>query len=335
MSEFFNRPALPIIPGEVLDRFRVNDIKDTRFASCARLRQSLWRQERQFPVGEFIDDAGVVRQLGNLLSVPVALKGANFLSPEIARLVRRDVAYREVGALIDEKRLWCNLLSSQPLTYNLFGPLKLDLKLATEFFRAIFPDFVSSVADIAFEHAPGRGKAAFTADYTAFDAAVAVHTPRGHVGVIVIEIKYSESLRSCPTPTNPRHDAIAAASGLFRDHAAPQLRQAPMQQLWREHLLSRAMLGNGLPWQDVRFAVISPALNIEAGRAIDLYESHLVDADPGRTGFQRVGLETCVSTLAEVGCEAVAAHMRERYLDFSPIESFIVDWEPEPLPALS
>jgi hypothetical protein len=32
---------------------------------------------------------------------------------------------REVGAFINEQRLWTNLLSSEPLTFNLFGPLRL------------------------------------------------------------------------------------------------------------------------------------------------------------------------------------------------------------------
>jgi hypothetical protein len=155
--------------------------------------------------------------LGSRLPDTVARTGANFLTPEIARFVQRDVAYREIGALIDEERLWCNLLSSQPLCYNLFGPLKLDTELATRFFRELLPDFVAEVLDLAFEHSPGRGDPTFTADHSAFDAIAAVKTTTGKIGFIAFEVKYAENLASAPRPTNQRHDELARLSGVFRD----------------------------------------------------------------------------------------------------------------------
>jgi hypothetical protein len=39
-----------------------------------------------------------------------------------AHTARREAAYREVGALIDQERLATNLLSSMPLTFNLLAP---------------------------------------------------------------------------------------------------------------------------------------------------------------------------------------------------------------------
>ena len=56
---------------------------------------------------------GKRRLLGSRLSPAAGRAGAGFLSPEIATLVWRELAYREIGAVIDPDRLFMNLLSSQ------------------------------------------------------------------------------------------------------------------------------------------------------------------------------------------------------------------------------
>lgn len=90
---------------------------------------------------------------------------ANFLDPAIASLVRRELVYREIGALIDADRLFRNLLSSMPLVFNLFGPLKRDPEFATRVMRLVLPGFNGTITNILFEHSPGRGNPAFSADY--------------------------------------------------------------------------------------------------------------------------------------------------------------------------
>src|SRR3954462_12124409 len=144
---------LPLIPEPVLRRHRVFEPSDTRFRACARLLQALWREQHQLPIGTHVSPDGTRRKLGSRLSPaprapprrklgsrlsPAAGRsGANFLTPAVAALTRREVAYREVGALIREERLWTNLLSSEPLTFNLFGPLRLDLTLASRVLRLL------------------------------------------------------------------------------------------------------------------------------------------------------------------------------------------------------
>ena len=49
---------LPIVPADILDRFHANEPFDTRFSSCARLLQSIWRDRRGFPVGEITPKEG-------------------------------------------------------------------------------------------------------------------------------------------------------------------------------------------------------------------------------------------------------------------------------------
>src|ERR1700738_338474 len=147
-----NAPApLPIVPADILDRFHVNEPYDTRFASGARLLQSIWRERRGLPVGRIKPEKGPRRRLGSRLTPEVARTGANFLTPEIAKLAWREAAYREYGAFIDEERLWGNLLSSQPLAFNLFGRAKLHRAIGNKLFRALLPDLVATIESIHFE----------------------------------------------------------------------------------------------------------------------------------------------------------------------------------------
>jgi hypothetical protein len=131
---------LPLVPEPILRRYRVFEPSDTRFRACARLLQALWREQHQLPIGTHASPDGTRRKLGSRLSPAAGRSGANFLTPAVAALTRREVAYREVGALIREDRLWTNLLSSAPLTFNLFGPLRLDLALASRVLRLLCPD---------------------------------------------------------------------------------------------------------------------------------------------------------------------------------------------------
>ena len=72
-------------------------------------------------------------------------------------MARRESVYREIGAMLDQERLWTNMLSSQPLCFNLCGGMKLDAAKATLCFPHLFPEYVATVEGIYFEHSPGRG----------------------------------------------------------------------------------------------------------------------------------------------------------------------------------
>lgn len=313
---------LPIIPEAVLKAHRVNEPSDTRFKAAARLLQSLWRQEQGLPIGSHRSQDGKRRKLGSRINTASARAGANFLSPEITNLVRREVVYREMGAIIDQERLYTNLLSSQPLCFNLFGALKLDQDKATAFFRAVFPGYVEQVEGIWFEHSPGRGDPAFTADHSAFDVFAPVITTTGESGFVAIEVKYSETMLEPVAQIKPRYDELSAAVGLFRDPAAPALREAPLQQLWREHLLSRAMVESGLYGQG-RFAVIHPAQNVNCASAIRAYRQHLASQEPEASGFQAITLEECLRVLDDIGDAETASLLHARYLDFASIDRAI------------
>jgi len=233
---------LPIVPVAVLKKHQVHEKYDNRFQACARLIQAIWREEQGLPIGIHHGRLGRKRRLGSLLSPAAAEAGRNFLTPAVAHYARRMIAYQEPGAMIDERRLMTNLLSSMCLSAHLAAPLAFDLDLATRVIKRLLPAIdVQSVKSVLFEHSPGRQDPELTGDRSAFDVAIVYVRQDGQRGLLGLEIKFSESLQD-PTPAelNPRYDDLAEASGLFKEPASALLRVNPLQQLFREHLLAQA-----------------------------------------------------------------------------------------------
>ncbi len=311
---------LPILRERVLRQHDVYETADTRFRAAARMRQALWREQNGWKVGYQKSPNGKRRKIGNCVSTDAANVGANFISDEIAKLVRRELAFREEGALLDETRLTANLLSSMPVVFNVFGPLKLDLRLATRVFRKIFPDYVKTVTNILFEHAPDRGSPHYTADFTAFDLLVQCRTKDNAFGFIAIEVKYSETLTETPARLRARYDELSQDCKCFRRPDSPVLRETPLQQFWRQHMLAAAMLKNGL-YDSGRFVVVAPRFNNQVQNALAIYR-HEVKDDAAVT-FDDITLEAVIETLRKVGVEETYRALFERYCDYEPLTDLI------------
>lgn len=89
---------------------------------------------------------------GNMLTRVDGAAGRNFLMPEIAHAASERVA-EGVGA-VEEFRLLHNMLSSQPMCFNLFGPLVRDRALAARLLPALVPEAISEVTRVVVEWAP-------------------------------------------------------------------------------------------------------------------------------------------------------------------------------------
>ena len=110
--------------------------------------------------------------LGSRLDTAAGRAGFNYLQSDTAMLVRRELAFRERGALIDEARIWENLLSSSAMVFNLFAPLKHNRTGARRVLNAILPADIKTVTGLYFESSPGRGDPRYIGDNTAFDVVV-------------------------------------------------------------------------------------------------------------------------------------------------------------------
>lgn len=320
--ELFPPDRLPLIPETLLREHKVLCHADSRFRACARLLQALHREAAGWGIGVYEAASGRKKKMGHLVGTYDGASGANFLSLDVHKLARRELAYREPGSMWEEKRLYENLLSSTPLALNLLGPLKLDRDLAEAFVREIAPDLSGRVCSVSFEHSPGRGDPTFTADATAFDAFFVIRMEDGRRAFIGIEIKYSEICAEPEPRMRPRYDDLANASELFVDPEDPDLRRNPIQQCWRLHMLAQSMIDAGL-YDAGRVFVIAPRLNDQVQRATARYQTHLASARSDKAGFVNLTLEEAIGALALAGAPDQARRLTARYVDLSPVHALI------------
>jgi len=286
---------------------------DAAWQRVLRHRQSQWREGRGYPIG--LHDG---HPLGSRLAMPAAEENLwNFLTPGIGELVRREYlanASRPAAhkSLYGYPRLFADLLSSQPLAFNLFGELAIDLARATVAARRLWPDRVDTVTRIAFEWSPGRWDRRYLDNGTAADVAIFHTTPSGGPGVIFVETKYHEDLRGKDHEVKPRHLEVARASRAFVDGALADVRSGTLQQLWFDHLLALATRDTEA-LESALFVVIHPEINERCRDAVTAYR-RVLDPSAPRT-FEARTLEDVVSTIGDAAGEAWASAFRERYLD--------------------
>ena len=205
---------------------------DNPFQRAVRLRQAFWREKRGYPIGLH---RGV--PLGTRLLMPGAEEHLwNYLTDGIRDVVRAEVLdpRRSEGKLFARPRIFDDLLSSQPLCFNLFGELKRDLALASRVLGRLAPSRVKTVHRIEFEYSPGRRDPRYTADRSAFDVYVEYESIVGKRGFLGVEVKYHEDLNDALAPHRERYDEVAQGMGCFHPSSLSGLRMKPINQLWRD-----------------------------------------------------------------------------------------------------
>lgn len=304
------------VDDDLLTRHHVLVDADNSFQRRARLLQALWREERGLPIGE--RRAGV--PLGSRLPLPFAIEsGANLMTAAAIAAARREVkAAREgSGQMISEDRLWANLLSSQPLAFNLFADLSEDLPAATRVLRRLWPERIERVTKLGFEYSPGHGSERYTSDRTAFDVYVEHTTPNGGRGFVGIEVKYHEGLNDPPAKHKPRYDEVTRAMRCFRSDQVAGLRRKPVEQIWRDHMLAGSMLLEPTEFETGLYVFLYPEDNDACRTAVQLYREFLSDA---RT-FDAVTLERMLDAIAAEVDAPWVTDTRNRYLGWQKFES--------------
>ncbi len=240
---------------------------------------------------------------------------ANFLTREVIDYVAERVP--EVlaeGGAIEETRLKGNLLSSQPLCFNLFGHLRAYPEHATTVLAATFDLDIEKIETIEVEWAPDPSL--HLGDKTAFDAYVQYRTSTGTRGFIGVETRYTENFtqREYDQPEY-RRVTEDPASG-FKPGAAEVLKAKSTNQLWRNALLA-ASVRKLEGFDHGHVAVLACEDDTSLDGAIRRLESQL-EVPPSllRVGnFQELIAEADkIPALAEW---SAASH--ERYLDLAPV----------------
>lgn len=289
-----------------------------------RLLQSLWRQEHGWPPLDWKPERGVP-YLGSRLPVDLATeRGHNFLTPTIFDRVRRELDENQRRpapdrGLISTPRVFNDLLSSQPLAFNLFAELDRDRQLASRALRILFPNRVRHVTHIAFEWSPGRGDARYLANRSAFDVYIEHTTPAGGHGFIGIEVKYHEDLKVAPGELRERAAEVAAWASLVDDVTDARWQAGPLNQLLLDHLLALSMLHHEERARDGLFVLVHPTVNPACRSAADHYANAV---DHGGT-FASVTLEEVVAALRAESTAPWIGAFHDRYLALERIQGLV------------
>jgi hypothetical protein len=300
-----NKPAR-----EALDRYHANYPKDTVFAAKTRLLQSIWRENKGL-------DYNIDKKYGNYLTDTDAKLKKNFITDRIGNLVQEEIKNKE--KVIGQPRIWNNLLSSQPLAFNLFGELKLEegLKTATKVFRELFPNQVKKVTAIEFEWSPGRRNPKYTNDRSAFDVFVEYDSIAGKKCFYGIEIKYAEHMDDQPARLREEYDKVSNEMGIYKSESLDDLRNTSLQQLWRDHLLVGSMFKSNDAYDRGDFIILYPKGNTECGELIDKYVKTFKSDD---NYFIPLTLELFYKVLSNNLKDDWVNEFNKRYLDFDKIK---------------
>lgn len=294
---------------EILEKYNVLYEQDTDYSAFARLLQSQWREKKNLPLLKY----------GNYIQTDIAkTTKANFLTDNIKNLVTNEVARaKKDGSLIGEPRIWNNLLSSQPLCFNLFGELHYDLDLATKYFRQLFPTRIEKVTAVKFEYSPGRGNTDYTGDHSAFDVFIE-YCNKGKNGFIGIEVKYVESLREeskkQAADTFRKHEkeyTRLTTENIFKPNAIEFVKQIPLSQIWRDHLLSIATKKD---YDEGFFVFLFPKANTHCQSGVDNYIKQLISDNEERTGFYPRHLDDFINLLSQLHNSDWTTELKQRYL---------------------
>lgn len=261
---------------------------------------------------------------GSCLSVAAGDSGRNFLTPGIWSAVQQRMLHGEPGNLIEPGRLKRNMLSSQPMCFNLFLPQALSTRLATRIWRRILPHEVMEVVEVKVEHSPGRGNPQWSGDSSSFDAFVKYQRTNGEFGFLAIETKYTDTF-SNTNSLHPYSRALAWLPLLFSPEGLRNLANGSPTELLRTHLLAASLLNTALtePIYGVRFThgyylVLHAQSDLECATVLRRYEAGLAEA--GRQTYASLSLEAFCAIVGSVAAGRESAWIRkfrERYTDWA------------------
>lgn len=298
---------------------------DNKWARGCRLLQAHWRAfVLEMPAGAQTSD-GPDRVVSSMLPISGTPVMAGFLTSEVIAAVEDRLVHPEYGGLLNEDRLRRNLLSSQPLTFNLFGQLQAHPTALLPWVRT-FDKLAEAVTDVRIEWAPEKAK--HFGGGSAFDAFVEYETGVGERGFLAVECKYAENLsKSDVKRVRPVYVARTIESGQWRSGAVEALDQQGLRQFWLNTLLAQSLLASD--YDRGYSVVLSCAADLAAGDAVEKVRAQVVES-----GFLRwCSYEELLSTIDTAELSGWNERFATRYLDFGPVAEWLDPDDPrQPAP---
>lgn len=295
---------------------------DQPFTARMRLHQSWYRAHvLRLPCGTGPDEKST-KPYGNMLRREDGAHGLNFITPQIFQAAERRLA-QDTG-VVEPFRLRHNMLSSQPLCFNLFAPLAADLELAAQLLRELPNLSVRNVLRVELEFTPGTS-GEYLNDGTAFDAYIEYEQTDGQRAFLGVEVKLTEpfSQKEYDSPSYRRW--MTGARSPWRPEAAQRTAKLQHNQLWRDHLLVVAHRDvPGSPYANGRLMLVRHPLDRSCERNVQAYSQLLRDGDDTLIDMPLDTLlarwSTAVSTESH---RSWLAALHERYLDLEKSQQLL------------
>ena len=314
---------------------------DSRFVADCRKLQSIYRVEIDEEIRPYTDRYGNVHYYGNNISngeIPKEGCWKNFLTGYAFDYAKKRVnpENKKPYETIESDRLFNNLLSSQPMAFNLFCPLRQMLEespeIATKVIKTALPGYpIHKVTEVDLEFIPENYKE-LTGDKSAMDAIIRFENEDGKNGFIAIETKYSENLgtniaydRDKNGKKIPRVKSIEAVKELKCFNADEEQSivkgDTPLTQIYRNFLLSE-MYGHkeGLLSYSI---ILAPKKHPSTDDEFISLHNEL--RDEYKDKIKNIYLEEFVNNIVSVCPEAyksVFERFYDRYLNFDKLKEY-------------
>ena len=312
---------------------------DSRFVAECRRLQSIYRYEIGEEIHPYTDRYGNVHYYGNYISNGENPKEGcwkNFLTEHAFNHAKDRVEHKENYETIESDRLFNNLLSSQPMAFNLFCPLRQmrekSPETATKVIKAALPNYpIHKVTEVALEFIPANHEK-LTGDKSAMDAIIRFEDEQGKKGFIAIETKYSENLgtnaaydRDKNGEKTPRKQSLKAVQELkcFKSDVESRIinGEVRLTQIYRNFLLSEKFgEDKGLNSYSIILAPRNHPSTVNEFKSLynELKEEH-------RTKINSMHLEDFVNAIinnSPTEYRLVFERFYDRYLNFEKLNNF-------------
>ena len=312
---------------------------DSKFVAKCRKLQSIYRIEIGEEICPYTDRNGNVHYYGNYIENGDTPKDGcwkNFLTEDAFKHANERVENKKKYETIEKDRLFNNLLSSQPMAFNLFCPLRQMFEespeTATKVIKAALPGYpIHEVTGVELEFIPKNYKD-LTGDKSAMDAIIKFEGEDGKKGFIAVETKYSENLgtnAAYKMDVNgkkiPRSQCVNAIKELqcFTPNTEKNIMEGntPLTQIYRNFLLSETY---GLKEELQSYSIIlapkeHPTTETELKSLVDNL------SDGYKDKIKRVYLEDFVNAIIN-NCpdkyRVVFERFYDRYLNFEKLEKY-------------
>ena len=314
---------------------------DSKFVADCRKLQSIYRHEIGEEIRPYHGRDGQVHYYGNYISNGENPKEGcwkNFLTECAFNYAKKrlDPEIKKPYETIEPDRLFNNLLSSQPMAFNLFCPIRQmreeSPEVATQVIKAALPDYpIHMVTDVDLEFIP-RKHMELTGDKSAMDAIIKFVDSDGRGGFIAIETKYSENLgtnvaydRDENGQKIPRVKTIEAVKKLrcFKPDIEKQIVEGKkgLTQIYRNFLLSEMY---GLDEEIQSYSIIL-APNKHPSKDKEFNTLHNELCEEYQHKIKRIDLEDFVNKIISVCHEEykeVFERFYDRYLNFAKLRQY-------------